>query len=697
MGKCLNHPEKDTLYVCLKDNVYLCEECLKCREPDVYCKFRPSCPIWFMEQKGLEDQEAEGPSATTHKVTFRNEGVSVDVPEGSTLLDAARAADVYVNASCNGKGSCGKCKLVVLEGSVDAGHTPLLTEEEKAAGYILACQSRVTGDVTVKIPEETIEKKLKVAGMGKAVTDKLKGLVEDITPAQREVMLEMTPPTLDDSISDLDRLKRALKKSGFDLTEMNVSLKVLRELAAQVRAQNWRVTASVITRQCSNEIAAVVPGNHRPAPLGLAVDVGTTSVVVYLVDMTDGAVLAATSGHNRQSSCGDDVINRIICAEKDGVKKLSKLAINTINTLIEEALTAAGVDRSNVTNAAIAGNTVMTHLLLGIEPSHIRREPYIPVVSEFPLLRAFELGLKINATAAVYILPGPAGYVGGDIVSGMLYSGLHREEPLTLFIDVGTNGEIVLGNKDWLLTASCSAGPAFEGGGVRWGMRAEEGAIEQVEINREDFSCSWKTVEDVPPRGICGSGMIDLISEMLLKGVIDQRGKFLLDSSHPRMIDDHGDRAWIVVPAEETGVERDIVFSEADIQTLLLSKGAVYAGFTVLLETAGLDFSAVERFMISGGFGQHLNIDRAVTIGLLPDVARDKFIYLGNSAVAGAYMALLSEKHRKEASKTCRAMTYVDFSSNTKFMDEFTSALFLPHTDMKQFPSVKLPPPLAVR
>jgi uncharacterized 2Fe-2S/4Fe-4S cluster protein (DUF4445 family) len=657
----------------------------------MYCKFRPSCPIWFLEQKGLEDEEAEAPSADKHRVTFQNEGISVEVPEGSTLLDAAREADVYVNASCNGKGSCGKCKLVVLEGSVDAANTPLLTEDEKAAGYILACQSKVTGDVTVKIPEETIEKKLKVAGMGKAVTDKLKGLVGDITPIEQQVTLEMNPPTLDDSISDLDRLKRALKKAGIDLTEMNVNLKVLRELAKQVRADKWKVTASLIRRKCSNEIAAVVAGNGRPSPLGLAVDIGTTSVVVYLVDLSDGTVLAATSGHNRQSSCGDDVINRIICAEKDGVRKLSKLAINTINSLIKEALTAAGADKSNVSNAAITGNTVMSHLLLGLEPRNIRREPYIPVVNEFPILRAGELGLKINPSAAVYILPGPAGYVGGDIVSGMLYSGIHREEPLTLFIDVGTNGEIVLGNNDWLLTASCSAGPAFEGGGVRWGMRAEEGAIEQIEIDPDDFSCSWETVGDVPPRGICGSGMIDLISEMLVKGIIDQRGKFLPDSSHPLMLDDHGDRAWIVVPAEKSGVERDIVFSEADIQTLLLSKGAVYAGFTVLLDTAGLDFSSVERFLISGGFGQHLNIDRAVTIGLLPDVARDKFTYLGNSAVAGAYMALLSEKHRTEASKICRAMTYVDFSSNTKFMDEFTSALFLPHTDIRQFPSVKIP------
>jgi len=434
----------------------------------------------------------------------------------------------------------------------------------------------------------------------------------------------------------------------------------------------------------------VKPGNGEAKSLGLAVDIGTTSVVVYLTDMTDGSILAAASGHNRQAACGDDVINRIVCAEKDGVKKLGSMVLATINGLINEVLEGADADYRQIRNVVLSGNTTMIHLLLKIDPRYIRREPYIPTVSEFPILKGGRVGLKVNPVAAVFVMPGPASYVGGDIVSGMLYAGFHREEPLTLFIDVGTNGEIVLGNKDWLMTASCSAGPAFEGGGVRWGMRAEEGAIEKISVSPDTFETDYSTVGDVPPRGICGSGMIDLISEMLLTGIIDQSGKFVPDVSHPRIRSEKDETAYIVEFADKTAMDADIIFTESDIDNIIRSKGAVYAGFTVLLNQAGLDFSMVERVVITGGFGQYLDIDKAVTIGLLPDIERGKFQYLGNSSVAGAYMALLSDEFRKEAIRISNSMTYIDFSSNNQFMDEFTSSLFLPHTNVDDFPSVKI-------
>jgi len=286
-------------------------------------------------------------------------------------------------------------------------------------------------------------------------------------------------------------------------------------------------------------------------------------------------------------------------------------------------------------------------------------------------------------------MPGPASYVGGDIVSGLLYTRLHKEEPLTLFIDVGTNGEIVLGNKDWLMTASCSAGPAFEGGGVRWGMRAEDGAIEKILINPETFDTEFTVVGGALARGICGSGMIDLISEMLLSGIIQPNGKLQVDLDHPRITHDGDESAYIVAFADETSVEKDIIFTESDIDNIIRSKGAVYAGFTVLLNQAGLDFSMVERVIITGGFGQFLDIDKAIIIGLLPDIERSIFKYMGNSSIAGAYMALLSEEYRKEALEVSNSMTYIDFSSNNEFMDEFMSALFLPHTNMEAFPNVK--------
>ena len=410
--------------------------------------------------------------------------------------------------------------------------------------------------------------------------------------------------------------------------------------------------------------------------------------MVYIVDMTTGTVISAASGHNRQAACGDDVINRIVCAEKDGVKKLSGMGLSTINNLIRESLEPLQESPSAIESVVVSGNTTMTHLLLAIEPRYIRREPYIPTVSEFPIMKAKNIGIKAAPQAGVFVVPGPASYVGGDIVSGIIYTGFHRETPMTLFIDVGTNGEIVLGNQDFLMTAACSAGPAFEGGGIRWGMRAEEGAVEAITIDPKTLEPGYKTVGDQPPRGICGSGMIELLGELFLKRIIDPNGKFKKDLDHPRIIQFHNEPAYIIEFGENTAVEEDIIFTETDISSLMLSKAAVYAGFSVLLEEAGMTFQEIDQVIITGGFGQYLDIDQAVTIGLLPDINREKFKYLGNSSIAGAYMALLSEQYRAETLTVSNSMTYIDFSSNVRFMDEFTSAQFLPHTDAKAFPSV---------
>jgi uncharacterized 2Fe-2S/4Fe-4S cluster protein (DUF4445 family) len=690
MGKCINHPETETSYKCMKHNIYLCDKCLKCTDPELYCKYRSSCPIWFASKATgkLDDQQKDLTNAGNVEVYFQPDDKKVEVPAGSTLLEAAGKADIYINASCNGKGACGKCKLILISGDVEKTDTALLSDKEKQKGYVLACQSRVKTSVSVKVPEETIERKLKVAGMGEQATQRMKGLVTEISPMLEKIPMELSPPTLDDPVSDLDRLKRGLKKKGIDTEKLNIGLPVMRQLAAAMRGEDWNVTASVMHKSCSSEVVSVQPGYGDSKNLGLAIDIGTTTIVVYLVDMEDGKILGATSGHNRQAACGDDVINRIVCAEKSGVKKLSALVISTINTLIKEAVEGAGQDVKDIYNIVVSGNTTMTHLLLQIEPRYIRREPYIPSISEFPVLKVSNIGLKANADAAVFIMPGPASYVGGDIVSGVLFTGFYKEDPLTLFIDVGTNGEIVLGNKDWLICASCSAGPAFEGGGIRWGMRAEQGAIESVSIDPASWEAEIKTIDDQPPRGICGTGMIELISEMMFCGIIDQRGKLQPSPEHPRMSFVGDEPAYVLAYADQTPMEEDIVFTESDIDNLIRSKGAVYAGFTVLINQVGVSFDMIERVIITGGFGQFLDIDKSVAIGLLPDIEREKFQYHGNSSIGGAYMALLSSENRQQARQICNSMTYMDFSTNTAFMDEFTSALFLPHTNLEQFPSV---------
>ena len=692
MGKCVNHPDRETSYICMKHNYYLCDDCLECHDPDIYCKFRSSCPIHFISKKGFErsdnlpEQNRESDEKCT--VVFKPEDKKISIVSGTNLLDAAQKADLYINASCNGKGSCGKCRLIIESGAVKTLKTSLLSTKEKEKGYVLACQATINEDIVVKIPEETIEKKLKAAGMGEAATKKLSGLVKKIEPIVEKVKLQLDLPTLDDTVSDLDRLKRALKKQGYDISKMSTNIRVMRQLTEAVRGENFKVAVSILWKKCSSEIVAVNPLNNTKESLGLAVDLGTTSIVVYVVDMDSGKILSAASGHNSQAACGDDVINRIVSSEKDGVKKLKKMAISTINNLTKRALASINFNHKQIENIVVSGNTTMIHLLLGIKANYIRREPYIPTVSEFPMIKAGEIGLKAAYYAGVFIMPGPASYVGGDIVSGILYTGFHLFEEITLFIDIGTNGEIVLGNDEFLMTAACSAGPAFEGGGIRWGMRAEDGAIEKISLNPETFEPDCQVIGNSKPRGICGSGMIDLLSEMLLKKVIGQDGKFRIETDHPRLTIFNDEPAFIIEYAKNIDSDEDIIFTHSDIKSLVLSKAAVYAGFSILVEQVGMDFSSIDKMIITGGFGQFLDIEKAITIGLLPDIDRDKFQYLGNSSIAGAYMALLSNTYRQQTISISNAMTYIDFSSNNAFMDEFTRAQFLPHTDENLFPDV---------
>ncbi len=633
-------------------------------------------------------------SPMKRKITFLPDNVTIEIEDGGSLLKAAKAANVYVLSSCGGKGNCGKCKVVVKSGSVEPGRSrSFLSAEEAGQGYALACHSRVLSDLVVEIPPESrMQAKHKIA-TGARTEDILKLMRESggcLESRISRVYLELAPPTLDDNISDVERLRRGLEQQGVPAADLHLNIQVLRKLAHVLREADWKVTISLFSVGSVREVTDIFPHDVRSKRYGVAVDIGTTSVVVYLVDLVTGRIIGTASSYNSQAKCGDDVISRIVYAtEKNGLQELQDLVIGNITTLLTEIAARNSIRPGMVDYMVVAGNTTMTHLFYGMNPQFIREEPYIPTAAFLPLVRGKNVGFAIDPQAVVYAMPGVASYVGGDITAGVLVSQIHKQEKVSLFIDVGTNGEIVLGNRDWLVTAACSAGPAFEGSGIKFGMRAMEGAIEEVEIDPKTHEVNYRVIGDVKPIGICGSGMIDALAEMYLSGVIDQKGKIREDTGSKRVRKGESGPEFVLAWRVESAINKEIVLTEVDLDNLIRAKGAVYAGFATLLGHMGMTFADVDRIFIAGGFGRYIDVERAVTIGMLPDLPVEKFQFLGNTSIMGAYYALLCDRLRTEAEEIAKKMTYVELSVSRSFMDEYMSALFLPHTNIDAFPTVK--------
>ncbi|MCE5312613.1 MAG: ASKHA domain-containing protein, partial [Nitrospiraceae bacterium] len=511
-----------------------------------------------------------------------------------------------------------------------------------------------------------------------------------IKPIVSRVYLSLPHPTISDSISDLERLKRSLDEKG--LSGMRFSHDFIAGMFETLRYSNWDVDISYVKGEGMPDEAIFLTSREICGRrYGLAVDIGTTTVVVYLVNLTDGSVVDMGSTYNSQMRFGDDVITRIVYASEgdDAVIKLDELrnaVVEDINSIAVSLMERNAITECEIDSAVVAGNTTMAHIFWGLNPASIREEPYIPTMNFFPLWKAGTARLKINRQAPVYTLPCIASYVGGDIVSGVLASKMYKNEETALFMDIGTNGEIAIGNSDWLMTAACSAGPCFEGSGIKCGMRATEGAIESVKIDPTTFEPELGVIGGVHPTGICGSGMIDAISEMFLTGLIDQKGRLAVGKSQRIR---KGEEGLEYVFYHNEAMHRYIALTEADIENLLRAKAAIYAGVTTLLNEAGLTFDDLSKVYIAGGFGNYLNVDRAITLGMLPDMAKDKFSFIGNASITGAYLCLLSEELRREAEDIASKMTYIELSVSRGFMDEYMSALFLPHTNMDMFPSVK--------
>lgn len=624
----------------------------------------------------------------THKVKLLPEEKSVEVPTGTLITEAAVSAGLEITQPCGGQGRCGRCAVKIEEGVVRKRSTIRLNTDDLESGWALACQSVIEGDAVISIPEqERIERRLVTEHTARAIE-----LPFDYIPAEIQSIqthqLSLNPPTLDDSQDDLARLQGALRELGYHPVE--ISLLLLQRIGPVLRESDWKPHVLLEAPTPGSGPARLIEIGVSPFhPHGVAVDIGTTTVTAYLVDLISGKVKASAAEYNGQIARGEDVISRIIYAGKgNGLNELGTLVRETIQTVLEKLQRRTGVPTEEIFKVTVAGNTTMIHLFLGLPPETIRLTPYIPAVNHPPRFLASDLDLPFHPLASVDCLPGVASYVGADISAGVLASGLSESDALTLFIDVGTNGEIVLGNRDWMLTCACSAGPAFEGAGVVDGMRATQGAIEEVWVHSDTFEPTYRVIGGEKPRGICGSGLISLLSELFVTGVIDRAGSVKLDLDTPRVRQgDHGPE-YVVAWAGETDTGRDIVLTKVDVDNLMRAKAAIYAGYSVLADSIGVNLADVQQVLVGGAFGKYINIENAINIGLLPDLPWDIFHFLGNTAALGTYMGLLSNELRVQIREIANRMTYMELSADNSFYDAFTAALFLPHTNIAHFPSV---------
>jgi len=632
----------------------------------------------------MSDAPARESRTALCPVTFAPSGETVAVPVGTSLLDAAILCELDIAAPCGGQGRCGRCRVRVSAGDVERRSNSGLVPTEILDGWAVACQTFVRSPVEVEVPER---RSATVRPHGHAVAEpESLPLTCDWrqNPAVRTFVLDIEPPSLADNTSDFDRLRRALSQQhGID--EVRAELPMLRRLGKDLRTANWKVSVTLEMRDwvygtyLPPRLIRVYPSAFGQRSMGVAVDLGTTSVVVYLVDFSTAQVVDTAGAYNKQISCGDDVISRIIYAKRDGgLGRLQRLAVETINELLAELQERNRVELYEIHEVAVAGNTTMTHLLLGLDPRYLRQEPYIPTVSVPPKLVAGELGLRVNALARVHGMPAIGSYVGGDITAGVVSSGLYATDKLTVFIDIGTNGEMVLGNRDWLVACACSAGPAFEGGGVGCGMRATAGAVEDVWVDSRTLEPTFRTVDGAAPRGICGSGLIDLVAELFMTGVIDKGGRFNRGLATPRVREGVSGHEYVVVWGDESADGCDIAVSENDINNLLRAKAAVYAGVSTLCRSVGVDLADVEQFLIGGAFGQYIDVQKAVRIGLLPvDPAR--IVSDGNTALRGARLLLLCPSRKAALMERARTrIRHIALAASPDFQDVFTDCLGFP-------------------
>jgi uncharacterized 2Fe-2S/4Fe-4S cluster protein (DUF4445 family) len=638
---------------------------------------------------------------TRYTVRFLPHDRSVNVPEGETVIRAALEAGVHINASCGGEGVCGKCRIIVEAGAVEGGVSEKISAQDLEKGVRLACKTEVSGDVTIRVPVESeMDASALIQSDGGRRTARIMAPSFPVLPEEspfsnpvEKKYVELSEPAAGDNVPDTSRLISALRQDHGE-HRLSIDMDVVRRLPDLLRRENYKVTATLlrpVTPEGKSHIIDIEPGDGASRRFAVAVDIGTTTVQARLLDLADGSILAEGADFNGQVSYGEDVITRIITAEKgEGLEKLHIKIIETLNRIIEKMLKDASVNPEEIPLIILAGNTTMTQLLLRINPRYIRRSPYVPAGGIYPPESARDLGLALGERSRALVFPQISSYVGGDIVAGVMASGMHRQEPLTLFMDIGTNAEIVIGNRDWLVCAACSAGPAFEGGGIKFGMRAARGAIEDFSIHPLTLEPMIATIGNVKPGGICGSGLITAVAALFEAGVIDSSGKYNRDLKTDRIRQSEDIWEYVLAEAESTRIGRDIALTEIDIENLIRAKGAIYSGCMTLLAEVGMDMDAIERIVIAGGFGSYIDLNRAMTIGLLPEIDPDKVKFIGNSSLLGAQFCAMGNHLRAEVMELAGRITNFELSETSSYMDHYMAALFLPHTDLNLFPDLKL-------
>ena len=631
--------------------------------------------------------------------TFENgeSPVKISVSPEETLLEAARKANVAIDAPCSGNGSCGKCRVKLISGEVEGLQTSHISDEEYADGWRLSCCTYARSDVTVQVPDiaSAYRSRMKTADLS---TGEEVAIFEALLAGVKEagirldnnycaVDLALSEPTLEDTMPDNERLTWALEEAtGCERIEL--PFYPMSRLPKALRDAEWKVRVLGEKKDGTFTVYDVTGQDDNAPMCGLAIDIGTTTVSAVLFDLKDGRLLSKASGGNGQIRYGADVINRIIEQGKPGGRKKLQDAIikETLVPLIAEMCKDAKLSARRILRMCVASNTTMNHLLVGVDADPVRMEPYIPAFFHWDGLKAGDLGLPAHPNAPILLAPNIGSYVGGDITAGTFAGMIWNKDELSLFIDLGTNGEIVFGNRDFLMSCACSAGPAFEGGDISCGMRATDGAIESCVIDRDTMQPTFGIIGEAgqKPVGLCGSGIIDTIAELFRTGIINSKGLFVREGARVAR-DHHGTGRYILAFPEESATGREVALNEVDILNFIRAKGAIYSAIDTLLSAMDMDQSVIEGVYVAGGIGSGINMKNAVRIGMFPNVPLELFHYIGNSSQAGAYAMALSDEAAKKVEEVAKNMTYMELSTHPGYMDAFVAACFLPHTDASRF------------